>query len=383
MVSLIVGLVLGVAIGRNTKEAPSNAVDLVPDTTVSAPVTDVSITDDTTADTTPATTEGTTPDTTAPSSGSSTEIDGAPSGAVGSHSTPVAAGKIADLGDGWRLQVLGVVDDGTSLVLDENQFNDPPAPGQRFTLVTVALGYFGLDDPQSGFGTGISAVGAANKELSTDCGVIPSELNRYSLFFAGGVVVGNVCFVTAADDAPALQLYANSGFFGDDVFLEAKAPAGLVAMTAVKGPQDRSASGPLRQKPNPLGTSVDIGDDWSMVVNSPVRDLTDAVMNSNQFNSPPPPGFRFVGFDAAFAFNGSGSSNLLSVTVQAVSDSNVELSTSCGVLDGEIDEFADVFAGGLVAGTVCFVVPEGEVGSIVALAYGGFDSDRRVYFAVS
>lgn len=385
VVSLFVGVGIGTAINRGARDSTKPSADGAPTTAVSIESTAAATPDDTTAETAPATTDDTTvtTDTKPRNQASETEIDGAPAGVVGSHSSPVTAGAVADLGDGWRLQVLGVVDDATTLVLDENQFNDPPPPGQRFTLVTVAVGYFGLDDPQSGFGTEVSAVGAANKELSTECGVIPSELDSYGLFFAGGVVVGNVCFVTAADDAASLQLYANSGFFGDDVFLEAKAPSATAAMTAIRGPQDRAASGALRRKPTPIGTSVDIGDGWSMVVTTPARDITDLVINSNRFNSPPPPGFRFVGFDAAFAFNGSGSSNLLSATVQAVSDTNVELSTSCGVVDGEIDEFTDVFSGGVVAGTVCFVVPEGDVGSIVALGYGGFNSDRRVYFALA
>ena len=40
--------------------------------------------------------------------------------------------------------------------------------------------------------------------------------------FAGGVVSGNVCFVTTAEDVAVLQLYATGELFmGDDVFLAA------------------------------------------------------------------------------------------------------------------------------------------------------------------
>jgi hypothetical protein len=45
------------------------------------------------------------------------------------------------------------------------------------------------------------------------------------------------------------------------------------------------------------------------------------------------------------------------VTTKAVGDSNLSLPTDCGVTPGEIDLTADIFAGGSVSGTVCFVAP--------------------------
>lgn len=322
------------------------------------------------------------PETTAtPTLPPSDVVAGAPAGASGSHSSPVPAGSIADLGDGWRLQVLGVMDDGTKAVMDENQFNDPPPTGKRFTLVSVALGYFGFDDPQNAFSTTISAVGAGNAELSADCGVIPGELTSFGEFLSGGVVIGNLCFVTSPSDAAALQLYGQAGFIGDKVFLEAKQPARATPMTAVRGPLDGTASAPLRKGATPVGTAKEIGDGWSVTIASPARDITDAVHQENQFNEPPATGYRFVGFDVVYTYNGDSSSNALDITIQAFGDSNVELSKSCGVVPNEVDSFSDVFPGGQVTGTVCFAVPEADVTSIVVTAYAGFDSDQRVFFA--
>ena len=53
-------------------------------------------------------------------------------------------GEIADIGEGWRLQVLSIVEDGTDLVLAENRFRVPSAfirPGMWVAAAsTWALG---------------------------------------------------------------------------------------------------------------------------------------------------------------------------------------------------------------------------------------------------
>ena len=85
---------------------------------------------------------------------------------------------------------LEVIDDGTAQVMEANQFNDPPPSGARFSLVTVALGYFGFDDPNSGFDLTIAGVGASARQLDTDCGVTPSPLPVFEDMFSGGVVIG-------------------------------------------------------------------------------------------------------------------------------------------------------------------------------------------------
>ena len=60
-------------------------------------------------------------------------------------------GSIADIGGGWRLQILNVNPDAAAVISAENSFNEPPPAGSTFTLVTIALGYFGLEDPKTTF----------------------------------------------------------------------------------------------------------------------------------------------------------------------------------------------------------------------------------------
>ena len=140
-----------------------------------------------------------------PASGDS--VPGAPDGATGDRSNPVPSGAIANIGEGFRLQVVSITDDATDLVMAENEFNDPPPDGSRFTLVEVALGYYGFDDPQSGFLTSIQAVGSESTELESDCGVVPNSLDQFNDMFSGGVIRGNICFITTAADTGVIQVY--------------------------------------------------------------------------------------------------------------------------------------------------------------------------------
>jgi hypothetical protein len=266
---------------------------------------------------------------------------------------------VADIGGGWRVQVLNVNPDAAAAIAAVNQFNEPPPAGKSFTLVTVAVGYFGLQDPKSAFETTISAVGAGNIELPAECGVVPQELDSFGEIFTGGVVVGNVCFVTTPDDVSSLQLYASGNLSsGDKVFLDAStSPQGPSPMAALTGPQPGAAATPSRLAPNPLGTAADVGDGWKLTVTSAASDITDSLKAENQFRDPPPDGYRFFGVGVTYEYDGAGSASAFNVSTNAVGAGNVSLSTDCGFFSTQIDLTADVFSGGSVSGTVCFVVP--------------------------
>lgn len=315
-----------------------------------------------------------------PTAARADSIDGAPDGERGDRSNPVPVGVIADLGDGWRLQVLDVMEDATAQVLDENMFNDPPPEGRRFTLVSVALGYFGLDDPAPPVTTSISAVGSADRQLTDSCGVIPDSIPVFVDFFAGGVLVGNVCFVTGPEDEGSLLLNARSGVLGPEIVLEAStATASVDVMSSLRGINDGAASTDRRRSPIAVGTAAEMGDDWTFTVTGPATDITDAVLAENMFNDPPEEGFRFVGVGVEFSYSGDGSANAFMVNMNAVGDSNVQLAKDCGVTPDQVELFTDVVAGGSTAGNLCFVVPEEDIGSIVLYGSAGFGTDARFF----
>lgn len=308
------------------------------------------------------------------------EVAGAPAGATGTREQPVPPGQIADIGGGFRLQVLGITPDATAEVLAFSDFSEAPPAGSAFTLVKVALGYYGLEDPISAFMPTINALGADNIELDGDCGLVPGEVDIFTEMFAGGVLVGNLCFVTTPADIAGLQLAGEGDFFQEQpVMLAAVNPAApATPMAALKGPQPGAASTDARRAPTPLGTTQDVGEGWSVTVNESPRDITDAVMAEGVFNEPPPAGYRFVGVEVTYAFNGTGSDTGFTVTTSAVTDGNVRLSINCGLIPNPLDEFNDVFTGGQVTGTLCFVVPEGSTG-LTLYSQGGFEGEPVWY----
>jgi len=379
LIAVVVLIGAGIGIAAGGSDDPDTAVPA--DTTVAASVDGTDpVTEETDATETSATEpEETAPEATDPPEPDSDEVDGAPAGERGTVDSPVAPGSIADIGGGWRLQVLEVVADGAALVAEENEFNDPPPDGTTFSLVKVSLGYYGLEEPKFGFEPTIQAIGAGKVELEEDCGVIPDELERFGDYFAGGVLTGNLCFVTTPADAPELLLYANGDFFGgDDVFLTAASATAPTAMPVLAGPQPRATAFEARTSPIGLNTPTGVGSGWQLAVTGAARDITDAVLAENQFNEPPPAGFRFVGVDVAYTYNGEGSDIALTASTSAVSISNVSLAEECGVIPGEVDVFSDVFTGGTVAGTLCFVVPDGGIEGLV-LYTTSFDADTQFF----
>ncbi|MGH2535267.1 MAG: hypothetical protein ACRDJW_23645 [Thermomicrobiales bacterium] len=140
------------------------------------------------------------------------------SGPVGTRDNPVPIGTAADVGGGWQLSVLDVVPNGTDLVMAENQFNDPPAEGRQFFLVTVTATYYGDESAAFTSSVGLSAVGASNvayESFEARCGVIPNELSRAEVF-PGGAIEGNVCWSVMSDDAGSLVMFSDSFFSFDD-----------------------------------------------------------------------------------------------------------------------------------------------------------------------
>ena len=386
---LVIGALAGQGAGEDAGEGATDAPSTTDATSAVEDEVEAPATTDAAADTeAPGSTDAPEPPaetdppatTEPPTSGDS--IAGAPAGSTGDRSNPVPTGVLADIGGGYRLQVLSVTDDATGLVAAENQFNDPPPAGSRFTIVEVALGYYGFDDPQSGFLVSVQAVGSGSTQLEANCGVIPNDLDQFSDMFGGGVIRGNLCFVTTPADTGLIQVYASTGFTGDEVFLDASVtPATVADMPTLPGIQAGTTSEEERTSPTPIGTGVDVGEGWSLAVTGPASDITDSVLSENQFNEPPPEGFRFVGVPVRMEYSGDSSSNAFAITVSAVGNTNLQYAEECGVIPGELDAFGDVFAGGVVEGQVCFVVPAEDLGSMTV--YAGAFLEDYAFFATS
>jgi hypothetical protein len=144
-------------------------------------------------------------------------ILGCASAAAGTREDPIPMGTPVDLGDGWQVTVLSVLPDATNAVLQENQFNDPPAQGNQFFLARVRFAYLGEGSASPNANFRLRAVGPESIGYSTfenSAGVIPDEIANSELF-TGGSVEGNVGWEIKSSDASSLVMY-DSPLFGDN-----------------------------------------------------------------------------------------------------------------------------------------------------------------------
>jgi hypothetical protein len=121
---------------------------------------------------------------------------------------------------------------------------------------------------------------------------------------------------------------------------------------------------------------------WNIEVLEPIRDITDAVAEENQFNDPPEEGSRFMGAPLRVTYaSGPVPASLFELTFKAFGPSGVVLATfdpSCGVIPDELDTFAELFEGGTVEGNVCWAVPSGDIGELTMIVEVFLD-DVSVY----
>lgn len=122
-----------------------------------------------------------------------------------SRDNPVPFGQPHTVPEGWEVTVVDFTSDATALVLQENQFNDPPVPGARFLMVRIRGTNISAGNPAD-FSPAFNfrLVGSRNVPYSTfenSCGVVPDDfLLANSEAFEGGTVEGNLCYEVGADE---------------------------------------------------------------------------------------------------------------------------------------------------------------------------------------
>ena len=321
---------------------------------------------------------GTNPEGSTPSS--SGEI---PTGITGTRDAPVPAGQIADIGGDWRLQVLDVIPDASAQMAAADEFFQPAPAGSTYMLVKLALGYFGTEDPKTGFEPDLAVFGTSSTALDDFCLVtVPGEVDLFNYIFSGGVVTGNACFIAPVAEAGTFQLFGKGDFLADDgIYLELASPSAPVQpMTALAGPQPGAASTPARLSAAPVGTPTAVGPDWQLTVTGAARDITADVLAENEFNTPPPAGFHYVGIEVSFLYNGAASASPASVSIASVGADNVQHAGYCGLVPAEVDMYTELFASGTASGTMCLVLPD-DGGTFALFATADYTS--YVWFATS
>jgi hypothetical protein len=137
---------------------------------------------------------------------------------IGTRENPVPMGNLVVLSDGWQIAVMSVIPDATNTVLNENQFNAQPKPGNQFFLARIQAKYTGSGSDTFSGSYRLRAVGPSSVGYTTygnSAGVIPDPLPD-SEVFSGGVVEGNIGWEIKSSDASALVMYDNPISFGDN-----------------------------------------------------------------------------------------------------------------------------------------------------------------------
>jgi hypothetical protein len=113
--------------------------------------------------------------------------------------------------DGWRLTVISTNFDAWNIIQAENRFNDPPAPGGQFVMVTISATNVSAKSTSFDGSYRLRSVGAASvpyKTFTNSCGVIPNSfLFAGDEAFQGGTIVRNVCWGVSKNDVGSLLLY--------------------------------------------------------------------------------------------------------------------------------------------------------------------------------
>jgi hypothetical protein len=131
---------------------------------------------------------------------------------LGTRTSPVPRGTEVAFDNGWKVTVLGTTPDATAAVAAENQFNDPPKPGEQFYLVKVGASYASQDSATPLGALAFSALEDGNTQIREGgCGVVPEPFDAFTEVFSGGSLTGNVCFAVPSATAGSLVMYVDAG----------------------------------------------------------------------------------------------------------------------------------------------------------------------------
>jgi len=304
----------------------------------------------------------------------------------------------------WNVTVSPPLDIGAA-ILEANQLNDPPPDGVTFVGFEVQMTLASADkEPLSpGFNFTWEILGGATSAVYESgtidglfgCGVASDEFDDFAEVFVGGTVSGVVCIPVPTEDLGHPDTQVAMNFSGDRItFSEGgptPPPAALTPGEGVAGVGSALA----------FGSTVDLtwdtlgdadGSAWSTTISN-WRDITADVAAENPFNDPPPEGAIYVGFDVEMTliqadkeplsagFNFSWEV-LGAATNRVYGTDTIGEGFGCGVTPTDFDNFAEVFSGGTLSGTVCIPLTAADFadpGTRVAMNFSG----DRITFAPS
>ena len=121
---------------------------------------------------------------------------------------PLPVGSTIPLQKG-RIDVTGIVKNATQLVMQENQFNDPPKPGNHFYMVAIEWEYYRTgSEPARIDYWDFELIGGNRTLYEGGCGVFPNAL--HAELYPGGTAQANLCFEVSDSDSGFILIYPRS-----------------------------------------------------------------------------------------------------------------------------------------------------------------------------
>ncbi|PFG18502.1 hypothetical protein [Serinibacter salmoneus] len=144
------------------------------------------------------------------------ESEGA-AGQVGTRDNPAPLGSVIT-GEEWEVVIDAVQLDATDAVMAANQFNDPPADGEAYLIVTVTTTYLGQDSSYDSM-VDVDYVTADGTVItsSDNFAVAPEPEFGMTELFTGASSTGNIVLAAPLGDTGLLRV--TPGLFADDVFV--------------------------------------------------------------------------------------------------------------------------------------------------------------------
>ncbi|HOU00238.1 MAG TPA: DUF4352 domain-containing protein [Anaerolineaceae bacterium] len=198
----------------------------------------------------------------------------------------------------WETSILEVVrgDAAWNLVLEANQFNEPPTEGYEYIAVKFYVRYIGTEDNSNRIdGYFYNLTGSANILHDLPSVVDPNPALDISLY-PGGEFEGWVVFQSVIGETNLMFAFEETWNFDDNKvrYLALDEGASLEVPSDLKNinPTD---TGKERNAPALMSETV-ITENWEISVVEVIRgaEAWNMALAANQFNSPPEDGFEYV-----------------------------------------------------------------------------------------
>lgn len=134
---------------------------------------------------------------------------------AGTREKPIPLGASARVGD-WDVTVMKVADNANSAVNKANEFNEKPAAGNQYVMVTVQAKYVGDKSGTFWADSTVKFYGSSGNTFDTASVVAPNQLSDTGETFPNAAVEGNLVFAVPSAQIAGGSVIIEPSFSMDD-----------------------------------------------------------------------------------------------------------------------------------------------------------------------